>query len=48
MTTFVLLHGAYQGGWIWNPTAGASPRAPLFAVAADLHPGELLEHLDDG
>jgi pimeloyl-ACP methyl ester carboxylesterase len=21
MTTFVLLHGAYQGGWIWNPTA---------------------------
>jgi pimeloyl-ACP methyl ester carboxylesterase len=19
MTTFVLLHGAYQGGWIWNP-----------------------------
>src|SRR5580698_11540009 len=22
MTTFVLLHGAYQGGWIFNPTAG--------------------------
>jgi pimeloyl-ACP methyl ester carboxylesterase len=21
MTTFVLIHGAYQGGWIWNPTA---------------------------
>src|SRR5712671_228904 len=21
MTTFMLLHGAYQGGWIWNPTA---------------------------
>lgn len=21
MTTFVLLHGAYQGGWIWKPTA---------------------------
>ena len=19
MTTFVLLHGAYQGGWIWSP-----------------------------
>ena len=19
MTTFVLLHGAYQGGWIWGP-----------------------------
>ncbi len=21
MTTFVLIHGAYQGGWIWNPVA---------------------------
>ena len=21
MTTFVLVHGAYQGGWIWNPVA---------------------------
>jgi pimeloyl-ACP methyl ester carboxylesterase len=21
MTTFVLIHGAYQGGWIWGPTA---------------------------
>jgi len=21
MTDFVLLHGAYQGGWIWQPTA---------------------------
>jgi pimeloyl-ACP methyl ester carboxylesterase len=21
MTSFVLLHGAYQGGWIWNPVA---------------------------
>lgn len=21
MTTFVLLHGAYQGGWIWGPVA---------------------------
>ena len=20
MTTFVLIHGAYQGGWIWKPT----------------------------
>ena len=19
MATFVLLHGAYQGGWIWKP-----------------------------
>ena len=21
MTTFVLIHGAYQGGWIWKPVA---------------------------
>jgi pimeloyl-ACP methyl ester carboxylesterase len=21
MTTYVLIHGAYQGGWIWNPVA---------------------------
>ena len=21
MTDFVLIHGAYQGGWIWKPTA---------------------------
>src|SRR5271168_570345 len=21
MATFVLIHGAYQGGWIWKPTA---------------------------
>jgi pimeloyl-ACP methyl ester carboxylesterase len=21
VTTFVLIHGAYQGGWIWNPVA---------------------------
>jgi hypothetical protein len=21
MTNFVLLHGAYQGGWIFNPVA---------------------------
>ncbi|HXC89845.1 MAG TPA: alpha/beta hydrolase [Stellaceae bacterium] len=21
MSTFVLIHGAYQGGWIWKPTA---------------------------
>ncbi|WP_421994416.1 alpha/beta fold hydrolase [Reyranella sp.] len=23
MTTFVLIHGAYQGGWIWKPTGEA-------------------------
>src|ERR1700747_2190501 len=21
MSTFVLIHGSYQGGWIWNPVA---------------------------
>ncbi len=21
MTAFVLIHGAYQGGWIWGPVA---------------------------
>ncbi|HEU0154700.1 MAG TPA: alpha/beta fold hydrolase, partial [Stellaceae bacterium] len=21
MATYVLIHGAYQGGWIWQPTA---------------------------
>src|SRR5437868_3931785 len=21
MTTFVMIHGAYQGGWIWKPVA---------------------------
>jgi len=21
MTSFVLIHGAYQGGWIWKPVA---------------------------
>src|SRR5471032_1051851 len=21
MTTFMLIHGAYQGGWIWGPVA---------------------------
>ena len=21
MTTFVLIHGSYQGGWIWQPVA---------------------------
>src|SRR5260370_27092517 len=22
MATFVLIHGAYQGGWVWKPVAG--------------------------
>jgi pimeloyl-ACP methyl ester carboxylesterase len=27
MSTFVLVHGAYQGGWIWNPVAERLRRA---------------------
>ena len=23
MTTFLLIHGSFQGGWIWQPTAEA-------------------------
>lgn len=33
MTTFVLIHGAYQGGWIWQPVA-ARLRAGGHAVYA--------------
>ncbi len=33
MTTFVLIHGAYQGGWIWQPTA-AHLRAAGHSVLA--------------
>jgi pimeloyl-ACP methyl ester carboxylesterase len=33
MTTYVLIHGAYQGGWIWGPTA-ARLRAAGHAVHA--------------
>ena len=27
MATFVLVHGAYQGGWIWKPVAERLRRA---------------------
>ena len=33
MSTYVLIHGAYQGGWIWGPTA-ARLRAAGHAVYA--------------
>ena len=33
MATFVLIHGAYQGGWIWSPVA-AQLRASGHAVYA--------------
>jgi pimeloyl-ACP methyl ester carboxylesterase len=32
MATYVLIHGAYQGGWIWGPTA-----ARLRAAGHDVH-----------
>jgi pimeloyl-ACP methyl ester carboxylesterase len=49
MTTFVLLHGSYQGGWIWQPvaerlrTAGHAVYAPTLDGCAErkhaLRPG---------
>ena len=33
MTTFVLIHGSYQGGWIWQPV-GDSLRAAGHTVYA--------------
>ena len=37
MTTFVLVHGSFQGGWIWNPTAAALRKAghTVFAPTMD-------------
>jgi pimeloyl-ACP methyl ester carboxylesterase len=36
MTTFVLLHGAYQGGWIWQPTAARLRAAGHLVYAPSL------------
>ena len=36
MTTFVLIHGAYQGGWIWQPTAARLRAAGHVAYAPSL------------
>jgi pimeloyl-ACP methyl ester carboxylesterase len=36
MTTFVLIHGAYQGGWIWQPTAARLRAAGHLAYAPSL------------
>ena len=30
MTTFILIHGAYQGGWIWGPVATRLRREGLW------------------
>ena len=36
MTTFVLIHGAYQGGWIWQPTASRLRAAGHLVYAPSL------------
>src|SRR5262245_8443345 len=44
MATFVLVHGAYQGGWIWTPVAdrlragGHKVHAPRLDGCAERHP----------
>ena len=43
MATYVLVHGAYQGGWIWKPvvdrlrTAGHRVYAPTLDGCAERH-----------
>ena len=34
MATFVLIHGAYQGGWIWQRVGNGS-RGGTYRVCAD-------------
>ncbi len=36
MTTFVLIHGAYQGGWIWKPVAERLRASGHHALAPSL------------
>jgi pimeloyl-ACP methyl ester carboxylesterase len=36
MTTYVMLHGAYQGGWIWSPTAARLRQAGHTVYAPSL------------
>ena len=58
MTTFVLIHGAYQGGWIWKPVAtklraeGHLVRAPSLdgcgERAARMRPGITTESQAEG
>jgi pimeloyl-ACP methyl ester carboxylesterase len=44
MATFVLVHGAYQGGWIWKPVAermraaGHAVHVPTLDGCAERHP----------
>jgi pimeloyl-ACP methyl ester carboxylesterase len=42
MTTFVLIHGAYQGGWIWQHV---STRLAAPGITTETHAGELAELL---
>ncbi|MBV8121374.1 MAG: alpha/beta hydrolase [Alphaproteobacteria bacterium] len=36
MATYLLIHGAYQGGWIWKPTAARLRRAGHLVYAPSL------------
>ncbi len=36
MTTYVLIHGAYQGGWIWRDVAAALRAAGHHVLAPSL------------
>ena len=36
MATYVLIHGAYQGGWIWKPTASRLREAGHLVYAPSL------------
>lgn len=36
MTTFILLHGAFQGGWIWQPVASRLRQAGHLVLAPSL------------
>src|SRR5256884_9681717 len=36
MATYVLIHGAYQGGWIWKPVATRRPAAGHAVLAPSL------------
>jgi alpha-beta hydrolase superfamily lysophospholipase len=51
MATYVLLHGAYQGGWIWQPVAtrlratGHTVYAPTLDGCGERAHQQLLENL---
>ena len=52
MSTYLLIHGAYQGGWIWKPVAERLRRRVELALRLRLLPvllgGELVKVLLEG